>query len=183
MPSRLPLPNEGNGQHVKRSMTVFFDQHKSAEHPEGRPWWGWTEAAADPRHPKGVVGELLPVTATLTVEGTTIRGWNAPWLPEAKYIAASVGSITGNRFKINYLAQIADYRTANERYYSSANEEAMSRNMPGVKMYGAVPFQIRSLKHVGNPPKSPKLPEAAQAGDPWILYGHGANEATQGEAH
>jgi hypothetical protein len=162
---RLVAPTEGAGQHTRRSFMVFFDQHKTPEFPDGRPWGGQAEAPADPKMNKGIVGELLPISATIRLDdGTLIKGWDAPWLPEAKYIMASVGSIMGNRFKINYSLQIADYKAANERYYRKANEEAMARNLPGVRMYGPVPFQIRAFAMSVIRPSRPSCPKR-----PWAV--------------
>ena len=160
----------GKGQDSKRRYVIFYDQHKRADFPDGRPWGGWTEKAADDRMDPGVVGELLPVSSSFrTPDGTVVKGWESPWLPEAKYIQASLNSMTGNRFKINYVDQVSDYKRANERYYRRAANEAGARNLPAPKLYGPVAFQIRALNDVGDPPKSPKLPEAAMSEDPWIL--------------
>lgn len=170
MALRIVHPEEGWNQGSKRSFAIFFDQHRTPDFPDGRPWGGQVEAPANPKHNKGIVGELLPITETLVLpDGITVPGWDAPWLPEAGYITASIGSISGNRFKINYQRMIADYVAANERYYALVAEEAGARNLRAPNMYGEVPFQLRALKGVGAPPKSPKLPEAAAAGDPWLL--------------
>lgn len=170
MALRIVHPEEGWNQGSKRNFAIFFDQHRTPDFPDGRPWGGQVEAPANPKHNKGIVGELLPITETMTLpDGIVVKGWNAPWLPEAGYITASIGVIAGNRFKINYQRMIADYVAANERYYSLVAEEAGHRNLRAPNMYGEVPFQLRALKGVGSPPKSPKLPEAALAGDPWLL--------------
>ena len=167
--ARFSAPTEGWSQQTTRAPGIFFDQHKSASHPDGRAWWCWTETPADPTHPRGIVGELIPITADLKIGTETIRGWNAPWFPEQKYVLRGAHILAGNRFRIDYPAMIADYVAANRRYYAMCAQECGAKNLPAPKLYGPVPFQIRALQGVGDPPKSPKLPEAAAAGDPWIL--------------
>ena len=165
---RLSAPEEGWSQQSNRSPGIFFDQHKSPRHPNGRPWWCWTETPANPKHPRGIVGELVPIVADLDVGGEAVRGWLAPWVPEQKYVVRSLGLLAGSTsFKIDYVSMISDYRQANERYYRLAASTAGAKNWPAPRMYGPVEFQLRAI--VGDPPKSPKLPEAAAAGDPWLL--------------
>lgn len=165
--ARLVAPQEGWSQQSNRAPGIFFDQHKSERCPDGRPWWCWTETPADPTHPRGIVGELIPITTTLTIGNETIPGWSAPWVPEQKYVVRGLGMLAGNRFKIDYATMVSDYRQANERYYRLAATTAGAKNWPAPKLYGPVEFQLRAI--VGDPPKSPKLPEAAMAGDPWLL--------------
>lgn len=173
---RYVTPEEGWNQNKTRAVALFFDQHRSKEYPEGRPWWGYTETPTDPTQPRGVVGELQPVVATMTLaDGQVIRGWDAPWVPEAKYVQMAVGMLAGNRFKLDYARMIADYRAANERYYTLAAQTAGARNWKAPALYGPIEFQLRAI--VGDPPKSPKIPEAAMAGDPWLLgFDHRPNE-------
>ena len=174
--NRYEAPAEGWNQQSGRAVGLFFDQHKSALSPMGRPWWAWTETPTDPTHARGCVGEIAPVSADMRLpDGTVIKGWSAPWYPEQKYIAMAVSLLSGNRFKIDYARQITDYKEANERYYRLAASTAGARNWPAPKMYGPVDFQLRAL--VGDAPKSPKVPEAAMAEDPWLLgFSEHANE-------
>lgn len=167
--ARFSAPKEGWSQQTNRSPGIFFDQHKSPTHPDGRAWWCWTETPADPTHPRGIVGELIPIGADLNIGGEIVKGWDAPWVPEQKYAVRGAHILSGNRFRIDYAAMITDYTAANRRYYEMCARECGAKNLPAPKMYGPVPFQIRALQGVGDPPKSPKLPEAAQAGDPWLL--------------
>jgi hypothetical protein len=168
MPSaRTQQLHEGYSQARKFALAIYFDQHKSPSHPDGRPWWCYTETPADPTHPRGIVGELIPISSDWRLaDGVVLKGWDAPWYPEQKYVVTSLG-LTGNRFKINYAQMVTDYRAAAERYYRLAAQTAGSRNWPAPQLFGPVDFQLRAL--VGDPPKSPKLPEAALAGDPWLL--------------
>lgn len=174
--ARYVTPDEGWNQNKTRAVALFFDQHRSKDYPDGRPWWGYTETPTDPTHPRGVVGELQPVVASMDLgDGGRIKGWDAPWLPEAKYVQMAVGLMAGSRFKIDYARMMSDYREANERYYTLAAQTAGARNWPAPKLYGPVDFQLRAI--VGEPPKSPKIPEAALAGDPWLLgFDHRPNE-------
>lgn len=174
--NRYEAPAEGWNQQSGRAVGLFFDQHKSAVYPMGRPWWAWTETPTDPTHARGCVGEISPVSADMRLpDGTVIKGWSAPWYPEQKYIVMAISLLSGNRFKIDYSRQITDYKEANERYYRLAASTAGARNWPAPKMYGPVDFQLRAL--VGDAPKSPKVPEAALAEDPWVLgFSTNANE-------
>jgi hypothetical protein len=167
-PVRVSVPTDGWGQHKKRGQMILFDQHKSKEHPEGRPWWTSTEIQVDPSVPPQPVGELMPVSADIDDgEGDIIKGWTAPWYPEQKYMLASASQRIGNRFKIKYAAMQADYREATEAYYKRAAVEAAAHNLP-IPNYGApIPWKLRQI--VGEAPKSPKIPEAAMAGDKWLL--------------
>ena len=165
---RYTQPDEGWNQNKTRTVALFYDQHKSKDYPDGRCWWGYTETPADPTQPRGVVGELQPVVADMNLgDGIMVKGWEAPWIPEAKYVNMAAGMLAGNRFKLDYSRMIVDYAAANEKYYRLAASTAGARNWPAPKMYGQVDFQLRAI--VGDPPKSPKVPEAASAGDPWIL--------------
>lgn len=166
--ARSQLITEGYSQARKFALAIYFDQHKSPSHPDGRPWWCYTETPADPTHPRGIVGELIPISSDWRLaDGVVLKGWDAPWYPEQKYVVTGLGLTSGNRFKINYAQMVQDYRAANERYYRLAAQTAGARNWPAPQLYGPVDFQLRAL--IGDPPKSPKIPEAALAGDPWLL--------------
>jgi hypothetical protein len=168
MASRFTAPAEGWNQNRQRNIAVFFDQHRSAEFPDGRPWWCYTERSADGSSAPMPVGEMQPVNAEITLgDGTKIPGWEAPWVPEPKYMAHSVQRLSGNRFRIDYQRQIADYRAAQEDYYRRAVQEAAAFNLPMPELGEAPSYKLRMI--VGNPPKSPKIPEAALAGDRWLL--------------
>lgn len=165
---RIQYQQEGKNQNTNRSTLIVFDQHRAKDFPNGRPWIGVTENPADPGGARGIVGELLPISADMMIDGILVKGWDAPWLPETKYINMATSSITaGNRFRFDYERQATDRRAANVAYYTRAMKEAAERNLPVPKLYGHVSFQLRSI--VGTPPKSPKLPEAAAGGDPWLL--------------
>jgi hypothetical protein len=169
MPSRITHIGEGQNQNLSRKVKLFFDQHKQELHPLGRAWWGYTEKQADGSDSQPIA-ELMPVHADMELDdGTPIRGWSAPWYPEPKYIALAVSGLAGSRFRIDYIRMQRDYEQANRDYYDRANNEAFSKGWDPIPLYGKVPYVIRALKHVGSPPKSPKLPTAALAGDRWLL--------------
>lgn len=159
---------EGWNQNKLRTVTVLFDQHRSKDFPYGRPWWGYAEDPAAKGQPRGFSGELSPISEDLKVDDITVKGWDAPWIPEPKYVLLALQTVTsGNRFRFDYERMVADRKEAMTRYYTLAAREAAARNWPAPSLYGPVSFQLRAI--VGNPPKSPKLPEAALAGDPWLL--------------
>lgn len=150
-----------------RLKATFYDQHRSAKFPNGRPWWGYVEKSVDGVAMPGVVGELQP------------DGWNAPWFPESKYIIDSIGRATADgrlqqvgamyemRFRIDYARMMQDYTTAMREYYRRAVQEAAALHLRLPEYGGAIEYALRMV--VGQPPKSPKIPEAALAGDPWLL--------------
>ena len=155
MPTRHTPPSEGWNQNRQRGLGLFFDQHRSDRFQDGRPWWCYTERPADGAHMPMPVGELIP------------HGWNAPWFPDAAYMAMSVGTLQTNKFRINYERMIADYRWAMEDYYRRAAQEAAAFDLK-IPEYGeAVGWKLQAI--VGKPPRSPRIPEAALAGDQWLL--------------
>lgn len=155
MPSRIVAPSAGWSQAQQRGLALFFDQHRSDKFPDGRPWWCYTERPANGAATPMPVGDLQP------------HGWTAPWLPESKYMNMSMGTLNSNRFRIAYDRMIVDYRQAWDEYYQRAAEEAAATNLP-IPEYGE-PLTWKLKAIIGRPPKSPKIPEAALAGDRWLL--------------
>jgi hypothetical protein len=162
MPSKVySAPTEGWSQAKQRSYAVFYDQHKCAKFPQGRPWWAVVERPAEGAAMPMPVGELQP------------QDWNAPWLPDAKYITASLGKATPgatmqeHKFRIDYSAMITDRKTAMREYYDRAVLEAIGQGWQAPNYGDPIPYRLRAI--VGTPPLSPKIPEAALAEDPWIL--------------
>ena len=82
-------------------------------------------------------------------------------------------SLGGNRFRIDYTRMRKDYEDANIGYYSRVNAAANASRWEAIPLYAPVPFQIQSARldnaPIGAPPKSPKIPEAALAGDRWLI--------------
>lgn len=167
-PHRIVTPDEGWNQNLQRQVAIFFDQHKHKLYPEGRPFWCYVENPADPKHQKRSVGELIPIVEDMVLEdGSFVKGWTAPWVPEQKYFAMAMSMIQGNKFRWNYPRMMQDYKEASVRYYTRCVREAAARNWPAPKLYGVVSFQLRAI--CGERPKSPKVPEAALAEDTWLL--------------
>ena len=153
--SRYQAPVEGWNQNRQRGLGLFYDQHRSEKFPDGRPWWSYTERPADGAHMPMPVGELIP------------HGWTAPWVPDATYMQMSMGTLQTNKFRIMYERMIADFRQSMDEFYQRAAAEALQANLP-IPDYGApLGWKLRAI--VGQPPRSPRIPEAALAGDRWLL--------------
>jgi|SRR5215467_3237817 len=155
MPTRYTPPSEGWNQNRQRGLGLFFDQHRSDQFPDGRPWWCYTERPADGAHMPMPVGELIP------------HGWDAPWTPDATYMQMSIGTLQTNKFRITYERMIADYRWAMEEFYQRAAQEAAAFDLKIPEFGEALGWKLRAI--VGKPPRSPRIPEAAMAGDRWLL--------------
>lgn len=183
MPTRTSLETEGWSQNKQRSTAIFYDQHKDVNftypvgHPRageqpflnGRPWWCYVERSAEGTAMPMPTGPLTPM------------GWEAPWYPPEKYIVSSIGRIKPNgqmvaiggggifeqRFRIDYVQMMGEYTEAMRDYYDKAVRTAAELGQPGPDYGGVVAYQLRV--RIGNPPKSPKVPEAALAGNKWLL--------------
>lgn len=192
-PGQLFAPKNARGQD-RRVQKFFRDQHQNprAGFPLGRPWWAWCETQVDGSDAMPV-GELIPNSADMVIGtdglvrlyegpskhwndgdvlpdgGTFIKGWAAPWVPEPKYVNAAIAGLQGARFRFDYQKMRKEYEDANRNYYDLVNNEVFQKGWDAIPLYGKVPYVVRALKHIGAPPKSPKIPEAAIAGDPWLL--------------
>lgn len=151
----------GWSQADQRNYAVWYDQHKCAKFPQGRPWWSVVERPAEGAAMPMPVGELQP------------QGWDAPWMPDANYINKSIGRATQgatmheHRFRIDYTAMINDRKQALREYYDRAVLEAVGQGWEAPNYGDVISFRLRAI--IGAPPQSPKIPEAAMAEDPWIL--------------
>lgn len=153
---RFAAPAEGWNQNRQRGLGLFYDQHLEPERfPIGRPWWCYTERPADGASVPMPVGELMPYN------------WIAPWIPESKYMLMSMGSLSTNRFTIQYDRMISDLKTAWDEYYQRAAAEAAALQLPIPDHGDAITFKLKAI--VGAPPRTYRLAEAAQAGDRWLL--------------
>lgn len=161
MPSKNFSLTPGWSQADQRDYAVWYDQHKCAKFPQGRPWWSVVERPAEGATMPMPVGELQP------------QGWTAPWYPDAKYIISSIGKATPgatlqeHRFRIDYNSMITDRRQAMKEYYDRAVLESIGQGWEAPNYGDPIPYRLRSI--IGTPPLSPKIPEAAMAEDPWIL--------------
>lgn len=155
-----------DSQASKRRLATVYDQHKSARFPRGRPWWGHLEKPADSDYDPSFCCELTPGD-TDDPFGST---WSAPWLPDQlatdkrAYYRIDVVS---RKLTWMYATIIADDIAANSRYWEAAYKIAHENGWPMPHENQPPTFQIRSI--LFNPPRSPKIAEAALAGDHWIL--------------
>lgn len=148
-------------QKDRRYLDTFYDQHKSARFPNGRPWWGDREFAANQGDKDGFCGgDLLPGDHN-DPHGS---GWNAPWIPEFKFFEFNY---LRGRITIRYDKVIAHDRAAQDRYFQEAAKLSAANGWGAVE-YGRTPtYQVTSI--IGPPPRSPNIAQAAQAGDRWLL--------------
>lgn len=148
---------------------TVFDQHKSPRFPRGRPFWGYLEIPADRMQAPSFCVELVPGDHNDPFGSA----WSAPWLPDQMMRWGGRGyfRLDIKRLSITWLygAIIEDFRQANLEYYQAAAEIAHQKGWPAPGLNEPVSFQIHSI--LKDAPMSPKIPEAALAGDPWIL-GH-----------
>lgn len=149
-----------NDQASHRYPDTFTDQHKSRRFPEGRPWWGWREWAAMKGELDGFVGSDL-------MRGShedPSQSWTAPWIPERQFFDFNYRK---SAIVINYrrmLTHDAHYWNA---YYDAANKIAYEKSWDEVTE-GSLPRPgIRAV--IGEPPRSPRVAQAALAGDRWLL--------------
>lgn len=107
--------------------------------------------------------------------------WTAPWYPPDKFIVNSIGRVKPDgsmgsagggglfeaRFRIDYVQMIGEYAQAMRDYYDKAVRTAAEIGQVGPDYGGHISYQLRV--RIGDPPKSPKVPEAALAGNKWLL--------------
>lgn len=155
-------------QRDNRYLDTFTDQHRfSPKYPDGRPWHGYREIAATKGHKDGFVNsDLIPGRHVEPGEDPALAWatiWHAPWMPEAKYFEFNYAR---SKIAIRYDRMAGDDRAAQDTYYEAAAILAFEK---GEEVeYGSFPkFSIRAK--IGDPPRSPKIAQAAQAGDLWLL--------------
>lgn len=162
MPSKILLPDANGkmGQFYSRYLDTFTDQHRFGPYPNGRPWWGYREYASMRGEPDAFVGSVQPGDHNAPKQPV----WEAPFYPEEKYLDFNYRKST---ITIRYDRMESDDRRAFEEYYIAANKIEMERNWNETP-FGAVPrFAVRAL--IGPPPRSPKIAQAARAGDRWLI--------------
>lgn len=150
-----------NTQAKTRKLVTLYDQHKSPRFPAGRPWWGYAEMPAERGAPWGMVGSLQPGNH-LNPFGDA---WEAPWLPDDKWMQPNVET---GRLTINYMGMVIEYKAATEKYYEKCAEVAHENKWIAPEFGGYVDHRFRGVvgKYL---PQSPLIPQAAMAGDPWLL--------------
>lgn len=150
-----------NTQAKNRKIVTLRDTHRSARFPEGRPWWGFAEKPAETGMPWGLVGCLNPGNHERPFEDA----WEAPWLPDVKWMKPNVET---GKVEILYVAMAAEYTNATRKYYEQCAEVAHENKWVAPAFGGPVDSRFRAV--VGRDvPQSPKIPQAALAGDPWLL--------------
>jgi hypothetical protein len=154
-------------QRDNRWVSTVYDQHKSSRFPRGRPWWGWLEYSAERQNDPGFVAELTPGDHN----DPNGSAWTAPWVPNqmANANGRSTYRLNTKRDQITWLYQtiVADDTAAMQAYYDAAAKVAYTKGWDAIGFGQPVTFQIHSI--LGDAPRSPKIAEAALAGDPWLL--------------
>lgn len=162
MPSKPIVPIQTVGsQSNNRKIVTLRDTHKSARFQAGRPWWGYAEKPAEAGAPWGLVGTPTPGNH----ENPFGDQWEAPWLPDAKYMSANVET---GKLTINYVGMVTEYTQKTTEYYEQCASVAHENKWVAPEFGGHVDGRFRGVvgKYL---PQSPRIPQAAMAGDPWVL--------------
>lgn len=159
-------------QRDTRYIDTYTDQHAWTKGPkadvfrDGRPWTGYREFASERGNPEGFVTAELQKGAFYEHdrEKSFASAWDAPWSPESEYFDFNHRT---KKIKLRYDKCIGKYGFFYRQYFDAAAKLA-GANGWGEITFGVIPkFQITAI--VGLPPISPRIPEAAMAGDPWLL--------------
>lgn len=168
MALKVTKQQAGWSQAKQRDLAIFYDQHHHpVKCPNGRPWWAIVERPAEGAAMPMPVGPLMPMD-------WESLGIFAPWEPEQKYIIRTLGrakpgaTMNEHRFSIDYQQMVTDYTADQRAYYERAVKEAAALHMNPLPRYGDVlPYELRVI--IGEPGKSPKIPQAAMTDDQWII--------------
>lgn len=160
----MPIKTEGTvsttgSQRDNRYEDSFTDQHRSDRFPEGRPWNGPREYAANKGDPDGFCAPLNPGTHT-----DISTKWTAPWFPEQGFFRFNYKRA---RITIDYPAMLAHDVFYSDQYYSAAAVISYEKGWEPTTEGSLPQFTIRKV--LGEPPRSPKVAQAAMAGDQWLL--------------
>lgn len=163
----------GRSQKDRRYTDTFFDNHRHPRRfPNGRPWCGEREIAANTEllHEDGFCspdlmrGEYVETDfGTCDRAATLMSAWNAPWTPLAKYFKFNYPK---KRITFEYDRMLADERDGVRRYYRAASKLGIQLNIrvePGVIPHPQI------VNELGEPSRMVKVIEAAMSGDPWLL--------------
>lgn len=152
-------------QRDNRYVDTFTDQHKSHRFPNGRPWWGWREFAANKGDRDAFCTPLTPGDHTDPMGSN----WTAPWLPEQNGGVRTFYEFNylRNRITIRYDVIKGHDAQAEAVYYQAAAKLAYDMNSEAPAVGTMPKHGIRAI--IGDPPRSPKVATAAMAGDPWLL--------------
>lgn len=164
---------QGMNQAKHRGVAVWFDQHKSstfrnaqgeAIFENGRPYHSIVELKT-----KMPVGPVMPL------------GWSAPIEVPQQYVIRAIGKATNlpqsvgmiltnvvtDRIRIDYAQMYTDDRQAAVEHWRAAVKFADAKGWEPPKFGHAM--DPRLLAIVGPAPRSPKIAQALQAGNPWAL--------------
>ncbi len=168
MANKQTKMQSGWSQAKQRDLAIYYDDHRHpVKCPNGRPWWAIVERPAEGAAMPMPVGPLMPMD-------WESLGIFAPWEPDQKYIVRNLGkakpgaTLSEYRFHIDYESMELDFTTQTRAYYERAVKEAAGLHIHPLPKYGQMlPYELRIV--VGEAPKSPKIPQAALAGDDWLL--------------
>lgn len=162
----------GRNQKDRRYFDTFYDQHRHPKFPQGRPWTGSREIAAnhDLMHEDGFVTADLMMGVYVEGEdgncdraATLASTWQAPWRPLAKYFRFNYKRKT---IFLDYPRMRKDEDDGLKRYYKAASELGIQLNVrvePGVMPHPQIVYKL------GAPSRMIRIAEAAMAGDPWLM--------------
>jgi hypothetical protein len=165
-----PSIRGASSQRDKRYIDTFYDQHKHpTKAPEGRPWHGYREFAANQGDRDGFCTELS--TGRHVAEGENPAAawatvWHAPWYPEQTPKFFEFNYLR-NTLTIRYDAIQGHDRQGYDRHYEAAMKIAAENSWPEVEYGGVLRRGIEAI--IGRWPRDPRIAQAAQAGDPWLL--------------
>lgn len=161
-------------QRDRRYLDTFHDNHRWSRFPLGRPWFGDRELAANrennPRVQDGFCtaelqrGTHFDPAIHQSKEEAWKDIWNAPWYPEQRFFHFDYPR---KRIVIQYVPMIAEDTKYYDAYYDAAAKIAYEKSWAPIEYGAVVPRQIVAI--LTRPPRSPKIAQAAQAGDPWLI--------------
>jgi len=166
----------GRNQRDRRYIATFFDVHRNAKRfPNGRPWTGWREIAANrdtnPMVQDGFCSGLEQGHAIFDENTGTQQDraatwgarWFAPWVPYEKYFKIDYRR---ERITFAYQQMWADEDRGLREYYKAASDLGIQLNLrvePGVIPHPQIVHKL------GEPSRMILIAQAAMAGDPWLL--------------
>lgn len=164
MPTKPTVTVSTTGsQRANRYTDTFYDQHRSPRFPLGRPWCGERELAANKGDADGFCSLLSPGDH---LDPTFASVWEAPWYPEQRPEFWKF-NYQRRTISIDYGAMIAHDQHYLNLYHDAAALISMEKGLPVVEDGKVPPYMITKI--LGLPPRSPKIAQAAQAGDLWLL--------------
>ncbi len=152
-------------QRSRRYLDTFTDQHRSARFPNGRPFWGYRELASG-RDTNPLAQDPFIQYQPGDHRDPLNSNWNAPWLPETKDEWWQLDH-PNKKIRIRYDAIKGHDKVYFDLYYKAAAKVAYEKGWQEPKYGQPLVWAIASL--LPPMPRSPRIAEACEAGDPWIL--------------